>query len=51
MTQSKEIKKVKKILPKVIVQFTFKGKLNKVGESFRGSTSEQELLTQTKFIK
>ena len=51
MKQSKEIKEVKKTLPKVLIQFTFKGKLNKVGASFRGSPSEQKLLIIKKFIK
>jgi hypothetical protein len=51
MKQSKEIKEVKKVLPKAIVQFTMKNKLYKVGNSFRGSPSEQELLISKKFIK
>jgi hypothetical protein len=51
MEEIKKSKKVKKILPKVLTQFTFKGKLNKVGDSFRGTSSEEKFLISKKYIK
>jgi hypothetical protein len=45
------MKTVKKKLPRVVVQFTFKNTLNKVGDSFRGSTSETKHLIDKKYIK
>ncbi|WP_340156246.1 hypothetical protein [uncultured Winogradskyella sp.] len=47
----KPVKKVKKVLPKVLVQFTFKGKLNEVNESFKGTESQEKLLISKKLIK
>ena len=46
-----KIKQVKKVLPKVVFQFTFKSKLYKINDTFRGTKQEEELLTLKNYIK
>tara|TARA_R110000796_G_scaffold248719_1_gene375736 strand:- start:196 stop:360 length:165 start_codon:yes stop_codon:yes gene_type:complete len=52
MAQTKKKKVIKKrIVAIAIVQFTFKGVLYKIGDSFEGSNSENNLLINKNLIK
>ena len=56
MSVTKNVTKKKKVIKKrivaiAIVQFTFKGLLYKIGDSFEGSNSENNLLINKNLIK